>query len=548
MIDMDADRLYRENQLELSSLTVKLWDIEIISGGRGYRLAQQLTIPNAFVVLLNGDAILQRESGVCHMHKDRIYICPPESTFGISGGEKEEIKLAIIRFGLFRDSERSYKRLKAVNAEGFLTKREDTAIATSGKLAALCLSMHERSSSLDPLVKWRAQMDCQELIYEIMAAEREQPMEDKHIAIERSKAYLEEHFCEALTIERLAGIAEISPKYYGDMFKKRYGFSALDHLATTRLNKAKRLMLSSNRLLREVAHEVGYEDEFYFSRKFKKQFGVSPSEFMKKRKRKVALYGSTSLMGYLTVLDFIPYAAPLHPKWSGYYYEQYASDIAVHLNAYRQNLHKQANLDKLAQTSPELIICDSGLETWEKEQLSAIAPLYELPEGTEGWSKRLLMVADLLGEREEAERWMAAFERKLAVARESVQRDSSVLTVRLLKNRFFVHCNDGIRDVIYDGLGIGSPYSEERLPLERLIEPEEFDTSGADRILLVICQETETLEGWKQLQQSPQWLSLKVVRENRLHLIASEPWREYSPRSLECMLEEAKLIFSGKCP
>ena len=82
------------------------------------------------------------------------------------------------------------------------------------------------------------------------------------------------------------------------------------------------------------------------------------------------MYGSTALLGYAMPLDFTPYAAPLHPKWSQHYYNMLGPDIPVHLDAYRQNHNKYANLEKLASARPELIVCAQG---WKIGRRSASA-------------------------------------------------------------------------------------------------------------------------------------------------------------------------------
>ncbi|MBD5075363.1 AraC family transcriptional regulator, partial [Xanthomonas citri pv. citri] len=83
----------------------------------------------------------------------------------------------------------------------------------------------------------------------------------------------------------------------------------------TRITKAKRLMAKSNCKLKEIAHQTGYQDEFYFSRIFKKYTGCSPTSYMKKRRKKIAAYGRGT-MGHLIPLHHIPLAAALHPKWT----------------------------------------------------------------------------------------------------------------------------------------------------------------------------------------------------------------------------------------
>lgn len=540
-----------ELQMNPSRMTAMLWDMEIVSGDSAFQLGQQLTNSYTLLILLSGAGKLERGTQVCKMRPDSVYICPPDSTFGVTGRKQEELALVLIRFGLFQLSSKSRERMQAVLSDGLLPSGEDVTVDPAGRLTTLCRSMYEHFRNDDPLKRWRAQIEFQELLYEVMVAARRKPKEDTRHALERSRHYIEEHFGEDLTIDCLAGIAGLSPKYFVDLFKKTYGVSALDYLTQIRIAKAKQLMLGSDRLLRDIAHEVGYVDEFYFSRKFKKEVGMSPSAFIKKRKHKVAVYGSTSLIGYLMPLHIVPYAAPLHPKWSRYYYDLLGADIPVHLDAFRQNQNKEANLEKLAASQPELIICPAGLEAWEKQRLLEIAPVFELPEEEQGWRALLLAVAKRLEEQTQAEKWIAELERKMMIAREQIGRHgqpNSVLTVRLREDSLSAHRNRGITEVLYTGLGLQAPDPLEETPFNVPITVEELEASGADTILLLVWQESGTLARWKELQLSPHWLSLTAVRENKLHLIGSEPWREYSPIALERMLEEAVQLLSGNRP
>ncbi len=537
--------------LEIGQMSATLWEVELIAGDSVFQQGQHLTNTFTLLVLLSGEGILERGSASCPMRQDTVYICPPESTFGISAGGQEVLSVAQIRFGFFQVSNPSRTKMHAVLAEGILPDSSSIKVEPAGRLHALCRSMHEQFCSAEPLRWWRAQALFQELLGEVLSAASNRAQDDTHQAMERSKAYMEAHFADDLTIDRLAGIAGLSPKYFVDLFKKRYGVSALDHLTQIRMSKAKQLMLCSERLLRDVAHEVGYRDEFYFSRKFKKEVGMSPSAFIKKRQRKVAVYGSTSLIGYLMPLEVIPYAAPLHAKWTRYYNDLFGADIPIHLDAYRQNHNRSANLDKLAAASPDLIICSPGLDRWEQERLAAIAPVFELPSEQEGWQRQLLAVAELLEEPVQAQRWIAAFERKLATVRDKVGKhaqENSVLTLRLQEDQLTVHCNRGMSDVLYSALGFQSPYPAADLPFNLPMTLEQLDACGADHVLLLVWQESDTLRAWKRMQETPQWLSLKAVRENRLHLIASEPWREYSPIALERMLDDACQLLSGNRP
>lgn len=559
------------SELPLDKLTVRLWDIELISSGDSEWLQQQqLTSTYALVVLLSGEGELVRNARTCRIAADTAYWCMPETTFRIVPLDGGQLSAAVIRFGLYRplddalddnnfnfDAMRSPNSTKAVSQLALVpvsaewlpfTCCEDVVIEPAGRLAERCRSIYRSTRHEDGLQRWRAQSEVYELLYELLSAMRCRTRGSSLHALERVKAWMAEHYREDLSIERLAGIAELSPNYFADLFKKTYGISSLDMLLEIRMAKAKQLMLRSDRKLRDIAHEVGYEDEFYFSRKFKKMYQLSPSHYLKQRIRRVAAYGNIASIGYLTPIHVVPHAAPLHPKWAGDYYHQLSADIPYHLDAYRNNSASNENYSLLAEAKLELIICTPDVEPLEKKRLDAIAPTLMLPGGELfSWKKGLRAVAAALGEHAEAERWITAYERRTPMLHKQVSevlQGESVLVVRMFGEGIFSYTNQGIEDVMYNELGVTRPraYPTEA-SLGGPLTPEQLDEAGADRILLLICQESETLAYWHRLRQSAQWKMLQSVREGRLKLIPSNPWREYSPAGVERLREEIVSIF-----
>ncbi|MFP3381763.1 helix-turn-helix transcriptional regulator, partial [Bacillus sp. SIMBA_069] len=78
-----------------------------------------------------------------------------------------------------------------------------------------------------------------------------------------------------MSIHDLAKLTGHSPNYFGEAFKKAYGHSVMEYLTELRFGKAKKLLRNSDLYMHEVARKVGFTDEFYFSRKFKKVVGTS---------------------------------------------------------------------------------------------------------------------------------------------------------------------------------------------------------------------------------------------------------------------------------
>lgn len=106
-------------------------------------------------------------------------------------------------------------------------------------------------------------------------------MED---AISLSIAYMKAHLSEILTIELLANQACYSISRYSELFKQKTGYSPIQFFIRLKILKSCEYLYFTSLNIKEICKEVGFEDPYYFSRMFKKQIGVSPSEYRKTKK------------------------------------------------------------------------------------------------------------------------------------------------------------------------------------------------------------------------------------------------------------------------
>ena len=89
----------------------------------------------------------------------------------------------------------------------------------------------------------------------------------------------------------------------------------MQFLNEERMKAAKELMLQNKGITtKDVALQIGLQDEFYFSRLFKKKEGVSPSIYMKRYKERVAIVSQLFLQDHLLSLGIQPIAAPCYPS------------------------------------------------------------------------------------------------------------------------------------------------------------------------------------------------------------------------------------------
>ena len=93
--------------------------------------------------------------------------------------------------------------------------------------------------------------------------------------------YVRENLNQPLTIQVLADIAKLNPTYFSNLFSQYMGLSPIQYINKRRIEEAQLLLLSTDQTLYQIARQVGFSDEYYFSRVFKKTIGIAPDHYRK---------------------------------------------------------------------------------------------------------------------------------------------------------------------------------------------------------------------------------------------------------------------------
>ena len=114
------------------------------------------------------------------------------------------------------------------------------------------------------------------------------PSVNTHIQeeMEYARRYFNEHYSEQINIEEYAESRNMSVSWFQRNFKQIVNCSPMQYLLTIRMNNAASLLESTDYSMAEISAIVGYDNPLYFSRLFKKQNRVSPSEYRKLVSRK----------------------------------------------------------------------------------------------------------------------------------------------------------------------------------------------------------------------------------------------------------------------
>ena len=99
--------------------------------------------------------------------------------------------------------------------------------------------------------------------------------------LQNLKEAIEKDFKTRHTPKEYALLLNISPNALAKITKSHFNKTLTDLISERILIEAKRELYLTNKSVKEVAFELGYEDEFYFSRFFKKNVNISPQEYRK---------------------------------------------------------------------------------------------------------------------------------------------------------------------------------------------------------------------------------------------------------------------------
>lgn len=94
-------------------------------------------------------------------------------------------------------------------------------------------------------------------------------------------AYLDTHYADEITLQDISNRFYLSREYISRKFKQEFDVNLSEYLTRLRIRQAKLLLLNPRLRLQQISEMVGYQDEKYFGKVFKKLEGMTPGEYRK---------------------------------------------------------------------------------------------------------------------------------------------------------------------------------------------------------------------------------------------------------------------------
>lgn len=118
-------------------------------------------------------------------------------------------------------------------------------------------------------------------LFGVEKSEEEGAADNRNIIVESAREYMKEHYYEDLTLAGVADKVGITPGYLSTLFSQKMNIKFVDYLNELRVEYACNYLRRNDLKTYEIAYKVGFHDEKYFSKVFKKITGQSPSGYRK---------------------------------------------------------------------------------------------------------------------------------------------------------------------------------------------------------------------------------------------------------------------------
>lgn len=149
----------------------------------------------------------------------------------------------------------------------------------SPQLTDMLHQLYDASNRPGGFPKFQVETLFRRILEETFIGARSQIQNDAKDLFTSVSDYIHAHYMDSLSVKALAEQNGVSQNRLFYVFQRFAGMGAGDYLRMYRLNRARDLLATSTIPVGIIAAQVGYPDALYFSRIFKKHFGVAPSQF-----------------------------------------------------------------------------------------------------------------------------------------------------------------------------------------------------------------------------------------------------------------------------
>jgi len=237
---------------------------------------------------------VQAAAGRFNGSNNRVYVWEPrlaeqEAQMRVRAQEILEILDTFSRKSLLKREDNLDELLKLIEEKNL---SEDYSKILAVRLSAITMSFEKGveygipfSQFYGAIMRCERLEEVQKLCHQWMQYEREQYLsvgaKKYSKLIQSSKAYITQNYADhKLSLNQIATVLNVNPAYLSNLFKQEMEITITEYITACRMGRAAEILNHTpDCTLAELSDQVGYNDPYYFSRSFKKYYGVSPLRY-----------------------------------------------------------------------------------------------------------------------------------------------------------------------------------------------------------------------------------------------------------------------------
>ncbi|WP_340017801.1 AraC family transcriptional regulator [Paenibacillus sp. FSL H3-0457] len=336
--------------------------------------------------------------------------------------------------------------------------------------------------------------------------------------------YVDDHYTEEITVQKLARLAEIRPVQYTTLFRQLTGHKPLDYVNHVRIKHAKDWLRKSDEPLRDIASRVGFKDEYYFSRRFRQMTGLSPRQY------------DRSIQQQRLVQDWLGHDVniPVNPDRIMYYGDSAGDLLMLGIQLLEDQTYDAVapvNVEAAVIMKPDLIIFDSSNEQ-QYEQLYRIAPTLAYNSHAT-LEERMRRLGSWFGRQPQVEQWLTSYaertEQMWAKIHTVIEEGETASVFTYHRGaRLFVMGNIGLAPMLYHPMGF-RPVTKVKEALVagrayKEISAEAVRQYAGDHVFVMLPEEVVARQATEMLMKSPSWQALPAVQNGRVYPVEESTW------------------------
>lgn len=503
-----------------------LVDIQYDTLPAGHHQHDNETSDYSLIVVIDGKGRLQIEEDCFHMERENCFMIGPGESLFIQAVDDSLCLYQLTFNKLSIQPTASKVTLVDEGKNDSLPFLGAVVCSPFSKCLDLVEAIYCHRNDADDMERFSNHVRFEELLRFVFQQNASQSHVDIRRAVERSIDYVRKHYYEPMTVDQLAADANVARYKYTRIFKEMTGQIPLDFVNTLRIDRAKQLLCKTDDRIHEIAERVGFNNEFYFNRRFKQMVGVAPGQYRDNLRSDLRIV-SLFLEDYLLALGVTPIVQWSHGGWGKLDYLG-LQHIPTH-DVLTQDIHQ------LSYYKPDFIMVREGVQSLAGiyDQCRQIARTSVISHPVDDWRSTLRTVADMLGRTNTAEQLIKQYENKVAKAKEALAHSVKGKTFAFLR----VSAHYISVDYLYTGPVLYRDLEMKPHPFvsqvkgeskRRCLSWEALSELDVDHLFYTFDKWHDEGEGAEKRQLShPIWQSIPAVQKNCVYEVDFMTWMSH---------------------